>query len=254
MGASEASGRRSRSAPGDRMPFHVDFRDDYGSIIDGWLGGGGSEVLGRPVQDLSSFARGPGVAAMTVPTAVPVVVPPAAGGARGVIATTGQFLALSPIRICDTRNGVDGLRTPLGPGETMAVQIAGVGSARRRCRGGRRQRHLGQCDTAHVPDGLPERHTTSLLVDADLVPGRAVANTTMVGVGADGRIAIFNPFGALDCIVDVMGYFRPEPSTCLVPLVPSRPPRHAERDRRAPRTRAWARDDRPAGDRARWCA
>ncbi len=46
----------------DRLPFHVDFRDYYGSIIDGWLGGGGSDVLGRPVQDLSLFARGPGVA------------------------------------------------------------------------------------------------------------------------------------------------------------------------------------------------
>ena len=68
------------------------------------------------------------------------------------------------------------------------------------------------------PSGTPLPSSSTL----NPVPNRAVANTTMVGVGADGRIAIFNPFGAVDCIVDVMGYFRPQPSTRLVPLVPAR--------------------------------
>jgi uncharacterized protein (DUF1501 family) len=207
----------------DRMPFHVDFRDYYGSIIDGWLGGGGSDVLGRPVQDLSLFARGPGVAGATVPAVVPVVVPPGAGGAGDSAATTGQFVALSPVRICDTRNGVDGRRVPIAAGETMTVQITGVGAVP----------VDGVVAVAVNVTSVNATQPTYLTVfpsgtalpassTLNPVPGRAVANTTMVGVGADGRIAIFNPFGAVDCIVDVMGYFRPQPSTRLVPLVPSR--------------------------------
>ncbi|HYN32638.1 MAG TPA: DUF1501 domain-containing protein, partial [Ilumatobacteraceae bacterium] len=206
----------------DRMPFHVDFRDYYGSIIDGWLGGGGSDVLGRPVQSLALFARGPGVAGATLPAVAPVVVP-GAGGAGGPTATMGQFVALSPVRICDTRNGVDGRRTPIAPGETMTVQIAGVGGvpADGVVAVAVNVTSVNATQPTFLtvfPSGQPLPSSSTL----NPVPNRAVANTTMVGVGADGRIAIFNPFGAVDCIVDVMGYFRPQPSTRLVPLVPAR--------------------------------
>ena len=208
----------------DRMPFHVDFRDYYGSIVDGWLGGGGSDVLGRTVQDLALFSRSPGVAGATLPPVVrvepvvPVVVPP--GGAS---ATMGQFVALSPVRICDTRNGIDGRRTPIAPGETMTVQIAGVGEvpADGVVAVAVNVTAVNATQPTYLtvfPSGTPLPSSSTL----NPVPDRAVANTTMVGVGADGRIAIFNPFGAVDCLVDVMGYFRPQPSTRLVALVPSR--------------------------------
>ena len=56
----------------DRMPFHVDFRDYYGSVIDGWLGGGASDVLGaRAVQNLALFARAPGVDGPPPPAPAP---------------------------------------------------------------------------------------------------------------------------------------------------------------------------------------
>ena len=209
----------------DRMAFHVDFRDYYGSIIDGWLGGGGSDVLGRPVQDLSLFARGPGVGAI-LPAVVPVVAPSAptaAVGQGGASATTGQFVALSPVRICDTRNGVDGRRAPIAPGETMTVQITGVGGVPTDgvVAVAVNVTSVNATQPTYLtvfPSGTPLPASSTL----NPIPNRAVANTTMVGVGADGRIAIFNPFGAVDCIVDVMGYFRPQPSTQLVALVPSR--------------------------------
>ncbi len=210
----------------DRMPFHVDFRDYYGSIIDGWLGGGGSDVLGRPVQDLALFARAPGVAGSTLPPVIPVVPPPVvggAGGAGGAGSATGQFVALSPARICDTRNGVGGRRTPIAPGETITVQITGVGGvpADGVVAVAVNVTSVNATQPTYLtvfPSGQPLPSSSTL----NPVPNRAVANTTMVGVGADGRIAIFNPFGSVDCIVDVMGYFRPQPSTRLVPLVPAR--------------------------------
>jgi uncharacterized protein (DUF1501 family) len=207
----------------DRMPFHVDFRDYYGSIIDGWLGGGGADVLGRSVQDLALFARGPGVAGATLPPTPPVAVPSGPVGTGGVAGTAGHFVAVSPARICDTRNGVDGRRTPIAPGETLTVQITGAGGvpADGVVAVAVNVTSVNATQPTFLtvfPSGTPLPASSTL----NPVPSRAVPNMTIVGVGADGRIAIFNPFGSVDCIVDVMGYFRPTPSTQLVPLVPQR--------------------------------
>ncbi len=45
----------------ERQPFKVDFRSYYASMIDGWLGGGSSEVLGKRYENLHLFRRSPGV-------------------------------------------------------------------------------------------------------------------------------------------------------------------------------------------------
>jgi hypothetical protein len=68
------------------------------------------------------------------------------------------------------------------------------------------------------PSDRPATDTSSL----NLVPGRAVPNMAIVGVGADGRIGVFNAGGRADCIVDVMGYVSAAPAAGLLPLVPSR--------------------------------
>jgi len=43
-----------------RMFSTVDFRAVYGTIIDGWLGGGGSTVVNGPFENLGFFEAGPG--------------------------------------------------------------------------------------------------------------------------------------------------------------------------------------------------
>lgn len=210
----------------DRMPFHVDFRDYYGSVIDGWLGGGASDVLGgRAVENLALFARAPGVAGPPPPSTAPAPAPTPAPspGTSGASATSGRFVALAPRRVCDTRGGLGGRLGPVGPGETMAVQIAGVGGVP----------STGVTAVAInvtsvnatepgffsvFPSNVAATDTSSL----NLVPGRAVPNMAIVGVGPDGKIGVFNAVGRADCIVDVMGYVRSEPATGLLPLVPSR--------------------------------
>jgi hypothetical protein len=68
------------------------------------------------------------------------------------------------------------------------------------------------------PSGMPLPETSNL----NPVRGRAVPNMVVAGVGADGRVAVYNDFGTTDCIVDVMGYFCPQPASRLQPLVPDR--------------------------------
>ncbi len=207
----------------DRMPFHVDFRDYYASLIDGWLGGGASEVLGgRSVEDLGLFARGPGI-----------VPPPPAGGTGGAggptspsapdAAKLGHFVGLTPSRVCDTRDGTGGTRRPIGPGGTLRVQVAG--------RGGVPSTGVfaAAVNVTSVnattggffsvfPSDAPVTGSSSL----NPQPGRSVPNMALVGLGPDGCIGVYNASGTTDCVVDVMGYVRADPGSGLLPLVPDR--------------------------------
>jgi uncharacterized protein (DUF1501 family) len=207
----------------DRMPFHVDFRDYYGSLIDGWLGGGGSEILGnRAVQDLALFARSPGVVAPLAPApptaSNPVVVTAPVNGA-----TAGRLVALAPQRICDTRHGMGSDRRPLGPGETLAVQVTGRGGvpATGVVAVAVNVTSVNPTEPGFFsvfPSDAPATGSSSL----NPWPGRAVPNMAIVGVGPDGRIGVFNASGSTDCIVDVMGYVQEGPGSGLLALVPNR--------------------------------
>jgi uncharacterized protein (DUF1501 family) len=211
----------------DRMPFHVDFRDFYGSVIDGWLGGGASDVLGgRAVQNLALFARGPGVAGPppptpTPPAAIPASAVPTAPG--GALAAAGRFVALAPTRVCDTRSGLGGRLGPVGSGETLAVQIAGLGGVPS---SGVSAVAVNVTSVNATEPGFfsvfPSNVAATGSSSLNLVPGRAVPNMTIVGLGPDGRIGVFNAVGHADCIVDVMGYVSAAPAAGLLPLVPTR--------------------------------
>ncbi len=206
----------------DRMPFHVDFRDYYGSMIDGWLGGGASEVLGgRTIEDLKLFARSPGV---PVPVAAPAPSKPGqvvTGPTNG--ASGGRLVALEPRRICDTRHGVGSERRPIGPGETLAVQVAGVGGVPAN---GVVAVAVNVTSVNPTEPGFfsvfPSHVASTGSSSLNPWPGRAVPNMAIVGVGPDGRIGVFNASGTTDCIVDVMGYVRAGPGAGLLPLVPHR--------------------------------
>lgn len=208
----------------DRMKSTVDFRDYYGSVIDGWLGGGGSDVLGgRPVQDLGLFARSPG----TIPPLPPGGIGASAGGGlltvTGPLAAPGEYVAIVPARICDTRNGIGVERRRIGPGETLAVAVTGVGGVPAT---GVLAVAVNVTSVNATEPGFfsvfPTNAATTASSSLNPIPGRAVPNMSIVGVGPDGRIGVFNALGSADCIVDVMGYVRQDAASRLTPLVPAR--------------------------------
>ena len=43
-----------------RLAHHVDLRSYYASILDGWMGGGSSTILGGTFENLGLFRAGPG--------------------------------------------------------------------------------------------------------------------------------------------------------------------------------------------------
>ena len=197
----------------DRMPTHVDMRDYYGSVIDGWMGGGASDVLPGNRTDLGLFRAGPNPDPAFPPTS-----------------RRGEFVAMAPERLYDSRSGIGGRSTAIGPGETVKIQIAGSGTVPA----------SGVTAVAVNLTSIRPNAKTYLTAfptgqsrpDSSTLNPRArsvVPNMTIVGVGNDGTISVFNNTSNVHLTVDVMGYFRPSGGSSsasglgkMLPLTPSR--------------------------------
>jgi uncharacterized protein (DUF1501 family) len=190
----------------DRMAHHVDFRDYFGSVVDGWLGGGASDVFGKSIENLGLFSGSPST---TGPGAPPQLL--------------GDFVPIAPTRVVDTRFGTGAAKRPIGPDGTITVSTAGIGG-------------LPSAGVTAVVVNVTSVGTTDstyLTVFAaggtrpdtanlSPVPGRVVGNLTVTGVNQAGQFTIFNKFGTTDCIVDIAGYFTTTAASKLTPLVPDR--------------------------------
>lgn len=198
----------------ERMAHHVDFRDYFGSVLDGWLGGGGAEALGRPIQNLGLFESPPGG---PVP---PSFTPP---GDPVPTALTG-YSALVPHRILDTRTGTGVARRKLGPDQSVVVQTAGT-------------------------PGLPASGVRSVMVNitatgatgptyftiyprGGIDPGkvsslnpsnrRDCSNYVVTAVNEAGEFVLRNKSGQTDCVIDIIGYGSASGGSLLTPLAPER--------------------------------
>lgn len=197
----------------ERPGHHVDFRSYYASVIDGWLGGGSSDILGGAFEDLRLFSRGPGVA-------------PGGGVAPGPATTTSAagFVALAPGRIADTRDGTGGVvKRRLRAGERARVEVRGVA-------GVPKDATAVVANVTAVDPSSPMYFTVypgstarPLASNLNSVPGpRPVPNLVVMGIGDDGAIDVYNSHGETHCIVDVFGYFTTKAGDRFVPVDPQR--------------------------------
>jgi uncharacterized protein (DUF1501 family) len=205
-----------------RMAHHVDFRSYYASILDGWLGGGSSDVLGGSFEDLHLFARSAGVA----PPALPGVTPgPGPTPPVQPPAGTTYFHPIPPTRIVDTRIGSGAPVGKLGPETRIRVQVAGAGGI------------PATGVTSVIANVTAVEPTTAMFFtvhpgsttrpgtsNLNGVPGRPVPNLVVMAVGADGCIEVFNSHGETHCLVDVFGYVDATASggSLFHPVAPAR--------------------------------
>jgi uncharacterized protein (DUF1501 family) len=197
----------------ERMPFHVDLRSYYASVIDGWLGGGSSDVLGGTFENLNLFSRGPGINPDGTTAPGPAVISP-----------PSSFVPMAPLRVVDTRDFTGGvLARALEPGERIRVPIAGVGGIP--ASGVTAVAANVTAVGATTPNfftvypGSTARPNTSNLNSG---PGRPVPNLVVIGVGADGMIEVFNSHGYTHCLVDVFGYFTAAGGDRFTSVLPGR--------------------------------
>ena len=213
VGANVAGGRYGQrpSMAGldrwERMPHHVDMRSYYGSMIDGWMGGGASDIVGAGYETLPLFARGPGIGLPGGGTpSVPVI--PIVPESPGATKNGSSFVPVPPMRVADTRDGTHVPAGPLGPEGVLTVKVTGIA-------------------------GIPDSGVTAVIANVTAVdattpmfftvypggttrpntsninggPGRPVPNLVMMAVGSAGTIDVYNSHGSTHCLVDVFGYF-----------------------------------------------
>ena len=117
-------------------------------------------------------------------------------------AVAGSLQVLTPARLLDTRPA------PVAAGSTTAAQMAGRGGVPAHVAAVQLTLTVAGSTAAGYltvfADGAHRPGTSNL----NFSPGRAVANTVTVPVGADGKVAIYNGSpGATGLIVDVTGYY-----------------------------------------------
>jgi hypothetical protein len=189
----------------DRMVHHVDFRSMYASVLDGWMGGGSSTVLGATYPNLGLFAHGPG-----------------AGVASGVVPPTvvGDYVSLATARLYDSRSS---RLLPLGAGTTAEVQVLG--------KGGVPIKGVSAVVLHVTAVGATEPSTFTVwptggarpdIADVVVPAVRSQPALVMVKVGRSGRVNVFNDSGAAHCVVDVVGYFRTTAANRLQTTAPWR--------------------------------
>ncbi len=148
---------------------------------------------------------------------------PASAPSNAVVPGRGQFIALAPSRILDTRT-----TSPVGPAGTMNAQVTGQGGVPASGVAAVVLNVTVTDTTASSyltvwPAGLPRPLASNLNWSA----GTTVPNLVEVAVGVGGQVSIFNAFGNTDVLFDVAGYVATPSATPgsagrYNPIVPNR--------------------------------
>jgi hypothetical protein len=152
---------------------------------------------------------------------------PAPAGSTTVTTDGGEFVALTPARLLDTRPGqttVDGQFAGGGAvrgGTTLALQVAGRAGVPGVGAGSVAVTVTGTNPSASTyVTAWPAGSARPVASNVNLAAGQTAPNAVVVKLGTDGKISLFVASGSADLIVDVAGWF-PE-SSGLVPGVPRR--------------------------------
>jgi hypothetical protein len=126
------------------------------------------------------------------------------------------FVSVSPLRVLDTRpapNGPIGLAIAgkLGQGTTIDVQLAGDGKAVPAAATAAFL-NITLDDDASMPSFLtvwPTGEPRPLSSANNALPGMVASNAMLAKLGTNGSVSIFNQQGAVNVVVDVVGYLVP---------------------------------------------
>jgi uncharacterized protein (DUF1501 family) len=191
----------------DRLGFNVDFRSLYATVLDGWMGGGSSTVLGGNYPNLGFFDQPPGTG----------------NGGNGVSPPTqmGDYVGINPARLYDSRTA-DRL-APLGAGTSVEVAVLGRGGVPAT---GVTAVVLNVVSVnASGPSSFcvwPKGEAKPDVANVTVPVGFATGSLVVAKVGAGGRVNVTNQSNSADCVVDVVGYFSTAAASRLQSITPFR--------------------------------
>ncbi|AUG78739.1 hypothetical protein CFP65_3969 [Kitasatospora sp. MMS16-BH015] len=124
-------------------------------------------------------------------------------------APKSTFEPLTPARLLDTRNGTGVARGKVGPGGTVALQVAGRGGVPAT---GVSAVVLNVTATNPTAPGYvtvyPHGKARPTASNLNFTAGKTVPNQVTVPV-VDGKVNLYNAFGTTDLVADVNGYYTP---------------------------------------------
>jgi len=200
-----------------QMTATLDQRSLFATLVERWLGGDATSVIGSAFSQLDLFTAAPGTT-----VAGPGISTPGGGGGPAP-AVQSSFVAVNPARVLDTREGIGGRSTPIGPGETIELAMlahGGVPAANVTAVA------LNVTVTEPTASGYltvwPSGEAQPLASNLNFTRGQTVPNMVVAALGQGGRISLFNSVGATQVVADVVGYFAPVRASGLVPMSPIR--------------------------------
>lgn len=123
---------------------------------------------------------------------------------------TGEFTSLTPARILDTRDGTGrgGVKAPLGANQGVDVQVTGEGGvASSGVAAVVMNVTVTQPTAASFLTVWPAGLKRPVISNLNYVAGQTVPNLVTVAVGDGGRVGVYNRFGSVHVIFDVVGFY-----------------------------------------------
>ena len=133
----------------------------------------------------------------------------------------GVYTAMSPKRLLDTRSSGG----KLGPGGSMNLAIAGTNGVPANASAVILNVTAVDESTAGFFTLYPTGAKLPTASNLNWVAGETVPNLVSVGLGAGGKVTIYNGLGMADAVIDLEGYFAPSSGGSagqFVPVVPAR--------------------------------
>jgi hypothetical protein len=124
-----------------------------------------------------------------------------------VVPASSRYTPLTPARVLDTRNGTGGF-SKLGPGQTISVQLSGVGGVPASGAAAVAVNVTAVNPTASsylsvFPTGSPRPTASNLNFDK----GQTVPNMVVAKLGTGGKVNVYNAAGSTDVLFDVAGWY-----------------------------------------------
>ncbi|WP_167739601.1 hypothetical protein [Streptomyces subrutilus] len=140
-----------------------------------------------------------------------------------ILTAGSDFTPHAPTRLLDTRSGIGGAKAKIAPYGTTRVQIAGRGSIPAGVTAVVLNLTVTNTTSGGHVTAFPSGAARPITSNVNFAPGQTVPNLSVVRVGADGYVELYNGgWNSIDLIADVTGYFTRDASSGYTPITPVR--------------------------------
>ena len=161
---------------------------------------------------------GMGRAAAVIAAIATVAAGTVASASVATAAVPQGFHPVAPARLMDSRIDLGTTGGPLNGGETRELQVGGAGGVPADAVAVVLNVTVTEPTAPSFVTVWPAGAAKPLASNLNVIAGQTVPNMVTVGLGAGGRVALFNNAGQAQIVVDVAGWY----SSGFHPLVPAR--------------------------------